>query len=109
MLLVMREPRAAPITAESLAREHCVEVRAGMPPLTTEEAHALAPGVAGEWLIKGGELRREFTFNTFNAAFGLATRIALLAEAQATIRAGGRMGPARCPALDPLDWRALTQ
>lgn len=39
-------------------------------------------GVAGEWQIEKGEIRREFTFKTFNAAFGLATRIALLAEAQ---------------------------
>jgi pterin-4a-carbinolamine dehydratase len=31
---------------------------------------------------RAGEIRREFTFKTFNAAFGLATRIALLAEAQ---------------------------
>jgi 4a-hydroxytetrahydrobiopterin dehydratase len=78
----MRESRAAPITPESLARERCAEIRAGTPPLTTEEADSLAAGAAGEWQIDGGELRREFTFKTFNAAFGLATRIALLAEAQ---------------------------
>jgi 4a-hydroxytetrahydrobiopterin dehydratase len=78
----MRESRAAPITTESLAREHCAEIRAGTPPLTTEEADSLAAGAASEWQIDGGELRREFTFKTFNAAFGLATRIALLAEAQ---------------------------
>ena len=43
---------------------------------------SLAAGVAGEWQIDEGEIHREFTFKTFNAAFGLATRIALLAEVQ---------------------------
>ena len=59
-----------------------MEIRAGTPPLTAEEAQALAVGVAGEWQIDEREIRREFTVKTFNAAFGLATRIALLAEAQ---------------------------
>jgi 4a-hydroxytetrahydrobiopterin dehydratase len=80
--LVMTEREAAPIAPESLARERCVEIRAGTPPLTAEEARVLAGGIVGEWQIDGGEIRREFTFKTFNAAFGLATRIALLAEAQ---------------------------
>ena len=82
ILSVMSGPRAAPITQESLARERCAEIRAGTPPLTTAEAGSLAAGVAGEWRIDEGEIRREFTFKTFNAAFGFATRIALLAEAQ---------------------------
>jgi hypothetical protein len=82
ILSVMSGPRAAPITPESLARERCAEIRAGTPPLTSEEAASLAAGVAAEWQIDEGEIRREFTFKTFNAAFGLATRIALLAEAQ---------------------------
>jgi 4a-hydroxytetrahydrobiopterin dehydratase len=42
----------------------------------------LAAGVASDWQIDKGEIRRELTFTTFNAAFGMATRIALLAEAQ---------------------------
>lgn len=78
----MSEPPAAPITPEALARERCAEIRPGTPPLTTEEQRALAAGVAGEWQINHGEIRRAFSFKTFNAAFGLATRIALLAEAQ---------------------------
>jgi 4a-hydroxytetrahydrobiopterin dehydratase len=73
---------AAPITPESLARERCANLRAGTPPLTTDEAGSLAAALAAEWQIAEGEIRREFTFRTFNAAFGLATRIALLAEAQ---------------------------
>lgn len=69
-------------TPESLARERCAEIRAGTPPLTGQEARELAAGVAHEWRIGPDQMHREFTFKNFNAAFGLATRIALLAEAQ---------------------------
>ena len=78
----MNHPGAAPVTPESLARERCADIRAGTAPLTPEEAGLLAVGVAGDWQIGQSEIRRELTFKTFNAAFGLATRIALLAEAQ---------------------------
>ena len=78
----MSGPRAAAITPELLARERCAEIRAGTPPLTSAQAGLLAGGVAHEWRIDAGEIRREFSFKTFNAAFGLATRIALLSEAQ---------------------------
>lgn len=70
------------LTPEALARERCAEIRAGTPPLTGEAARELAGGVAREWRISADEIYREFTFKTFNAAFGLATRIALLAESQ---------------------------
>jgi 4a-hydroxytetrahydrobiopterin dehydratase len=77
----MTEPR--PTSAgTSLARERCVEIPAGTPPLTPDEARSLAAEIGEEWQIGDGEIRREFTFRTFNAAFGLATRVALLAEAQ---------------------------
>jgi 4a-hydroxytetrahydrobiopterin dehydratase len=82
MLLVVSEPHAEPITAESLARERCAELPAGTPPLTADEARLLAGAVAPEWQVDGAEIRRDYTFKSFNAAFGLATRIALLAEAQ---------------------------
>jgi 4a-hydroxytetrahydrobiopterin dehydratase len=72
----------APISPRSLARERCAEIRVGTPPLTKEAAASLGAGVASDWQVDGGEIRREFTFKTFNAAFGLATRIALLAESQ---------------------------
>ena len=58
------------------------QLPAGTPALSTEDAHALADAIAREWNVDGDEIRREFTFKTFNTAFGLATRIALLAEAQ---------------------------
>jgi len=78
----MTEPVATPITHESLARERPADIPPGTAPLTRDEAGALAAAVAREWQIDNGEIRREFTFKTFNAAFGMATRIALLAEAQ---------------------------
>ncbi len=78
----MTRPSASPISPESLARERCAEIRAGTPPLTQDEVGSLAAIVAGDWQIETDEIRREFTFKTFNAAFGLATRIALMAEAQ---------------------------
>jgi 4a-hydroxytetrahydrobiopterin dehydratase len=76
------EPQAEPITSESLAQERCAELRAGTPPLTAEDARQLAGAIAREWRVDDAEIRREFSFKSFNAAFGLATRIALLAEAQ---------------------------
>jgi 4a-hydroxytetrahydrobiopterin dehydratase len=82
ILALMNGSDEAPISPDSLARERCAEIRAGTPPLTTDAAGSLAAGVADEWRIEPSEIRREFTFKTFNAAFGLATRIALLAEAQ---------------------------
>lgn len=82
MLLIVSEPKAEPITPESLARERCAELPAGTPPLTKHETRLLAGAVASEWRVDGAEIRRDYTFKSFNAAFGLATRIALLAEAQ---------------------------
>ncbi len=78
----MSERDQSALTAESLARERCREIPAGTPALGADEVAALAQVVDGAWEIGEGEIRRELTFKTFNAAFGLATRIALLAEAQ---------------------------
>jgi 4a-hydroxytetrahydrobiopterin dehydratase len=82
MLSVVSEPQVEPVTSESLARERCVELPSGTPPLSTEDAGSLAGAIARDWVVDDAEIRREFSFKTFNAAFGLATRIALLAEAQ---------------------------
>jgi 4a-hydroxytetrahydrobiopterin dehydratase len=51
-------------------------------PLTAEEAAHLAAGLDPAWHVDGDHLSREFRFPTFAAAFGLATRIAMLAESQ---------------------------
>lgn len=79
---MMSGPHAASVSPALLARERCTEIGAGTPPLTSKAVASLAQGVDGDWQIEEGQIRREFTFKTFNAAFGLATRIALLAEAQ---------------------------
>ena len=78
----MSDSQLEPITSESLARERCADLRVGTPALTSEEARQLVGAIAGEWTVDAAEIRREFTSKSFNAAFGLATRIALLAESQ---------------------------
>jgi 4a-hydroxytetrahydrobiopterin dehydratase len=52
------------------------------PPVESDEAARLARGLDPAWRVDDHRLAREFRFPTFAAAFGLATRIALLAEAQ---------------------------
>jgi 4a-hydroxytetrahydrobiopterin dehydratase len=69
-----------PVTA--LASEHCREYPPGTPPLTEDEAAELQRQVPS-WEREGNRaLRREFTFDDFNGAFGLVARVALLAEAE---------------------------
>lgn len=52
------------------------------PAISPDEATRLGAGLDPAWRIDGDRLTREFRFPTFAAAFGLATRIALLAESQ---------------------------
>jgi 4a-hydroxytetrahydrobiopterin dehydratase len=66
----------------ALADEHPQEYPEGTPALSEQEAAELAREVPG-WERDGtSSLRREFTFDDFNAAFGLVARVALLAEAE---------------------------
>ncbi len=65
-----------------LAREHCQVFRPGTPPLSHFEVDELADAISPSWRVNDELLVREFAFRDFNAAFGLATRIALLAEAE---------------------------
>src|SRR3990170_8271701 len=51
-------------------------------PLSKEDAERRVAGLDAGWRILDDRLVREFGFGSFGAAFGLATRIALLAEAQ---------------------------
>jgi 4a-hydroxytetrahydrobiopterin dehydratase len=67
---------------ETLASQRCVPADADTPALTDEEIARLRSGVDANWLVESDRLAREFRFATFGAAFGLATRIALLAESQ---------------------------
>jgi 4a-hydroxytetrahydrobiopterin dehydratase len=63
-----------------LADEHCQEYPKGTPPLSEEEAEALAAELPG-WQREGtARLRREYSFPNFSDAFGFVARAALLAE-----------------------------
>jgi len=65
-----------------LATQHCEPCEKGTPPLSEQEAAALAAEVP-DWDRDGNrKLRREFSFENFRDAFGFVARAALLAEAE---------------------------
>jgi 4a-hydroxytetrahydrobiopterin dehydratase len=66
----------------TLASQRCVAADASTPRLPAGEIVRLAAGLDPAWQVRDDRLVREFAFSTFAAAFGLATRIALLAEGQ---------------------------
>jgi 4a-hydroxytetrahydrobiopterin dehydratase len=66
----------------SLAREHCQPVRGGANAFSHFEIEELASELDPGWHINDDELRREFVTGDFADAFALATRIALLAQAE---------------------------
>jgi 4a-hydroxytetrahydrobiopterin dehydratase len=73
---------ADPLDPAKLASQRCAPADAEIPALSNEEIQRLRSGVDVNWLLESDRLVREFRFATFSAAFGLATRIALLAEGQ---------------------------
>lgn len=66
----------------TLASQRCVAADASTPALAADEVTRLVKGLDTDWHVRDDRLVREFAFSTFGAAFGLATRIALLAEGQ---------------------------
>jgi 4a-hydroxytetrahydrobiopterin dehydratase len=66
----------------TLASQRCVAADESTPALASDEVARLSAGLDPAWQILDDRLVREFAFPTFAAAFGLATRIALLAEGQ---------------------------
>lgn len=66
----------------TLASQRCAPADASTPALSHDEAIRLSAGLDPAWRVEDDRLIREFAFSTFSAAFGLATRIALLAESQ---------------------------
>lgn len=72
----------AALDPASLASQRCVAVDASTPALPAKEIERLATGIDPAWDRREDRLVRVFRFPTFAAAFGLATRIALLAESQ---------------------------
>ena len=67
----------------TLASQRCTTADAGTPILPVDEIDRLRVGLDPAWTVATDRLIRTFRFPTFSAAFGLATRIALLAEGQA--------------------------
>ncbi|MEA2577696.1 MAG: 4a-hydroxytetrahydrobiopterin dehydratase [Chloroflexota bacterium] len=66
----------------TLASQRCVPADASAPALSRDEVVRLSAGLDPAWRVENDRLVREFAFSTFGAAFGLATRVALLAEGQ---------------------------
>ena len=66
----------------TLATQRCVAADESTPTLRADEVARLAAGLDPAWEVRTDRLVRAFAFPTFAAAFGLATRIALLAEGQ---------------------------
>jgi 4a-hydroxytetrahydrobiopterin dehydratase len=66
----------------TLASQRCVAADASTPILARDEIVRLSAGLDPAWQVLDDRLVRDFAFPTFGAAFGLATRIALLAEGQ---------------------------
>jgi 4a-hydroxytetrahydrobiopterin dehydratase len=73
---------AVDLDPATLASQRCAPATSDTAALSPEDVRRLASGVDANWLIENDRLVREFRFPTFAAAFGLATRIALLAEGQ---------------------------
>lgn len=72
----------ADLDPATLASQRCVAADDSTPALAPREVERLAAGLDPAWQAHDDRLVREFGFPTFAAAFGLATRIALLAESQ---------------------------
>ncbi len=73
---------ASDLDPATLAAQRCGEVDAATPALDRAEVARLATGLEPSWRVERDRLVRDFRFASFGAAFGLATRIALLAEGQ---------------------------
>jgi len=73
---------ADPLDPSDLASQRCTPADANTPALAPDELKRLAARIDASWRLESDRLVREFRFASFAAAFGLATRIGLLAEAQ---------------------------
>ncbi|MGI8703885.1 MAG: 4a-hydroxytetrahydrobiopterin dehydratase [Candidatus Limnocylindrales bacterium] len=70
------------VAPEDLAGERCEACTGATPRIGPQEGRELATALDASWQISETALQREFRFKSFNAAFGLATRVALLAESE---------------------------
>jgi len=66
-----------------LTKRHCEACEPGTPPLSEEEAADLHGLVEPAWERESNQkIRRHLRFGNFQDAFGFATRVALVAEAE---------------------------
>jgi 4a-hydroxytetrahydrobiopterin dehydratase len=72
----------APADPSTLASQTCRAATSDTPRVTADEALRLSAGLDPAWRQHDDRLSRVVACSSFAAAFGLATRIALLAEAQ---------------------------
>ena len=70
------------IDPATLATRRCTPADDTTERLPADEVGRLRAGVDPAWRVEDDRLVRDFAFPTFAAAFGLATRVALLAEGQ---------------------------
>ena len=63
-----------------LASRKCEACHSGTPPLDPEGAAALHRQLHPDWVLHSDRIVRVFKLPNFRDAFGLATRVALLAE-----------------------------
>lgn len=69
--------------ATELARRRCEACGPGTPPLSEQDAADLQGLIEPAWERDANQwLRRRFAFGNFRDAFGFATRVALVAEAE---------------------------
>ena len=71
-----------PIDPVTLATRRCTPADDTTERLPPDEVERLRAGLDPAWRIEDDRLVRDLAFPTFAAAFGLATRVALLAEGQ---------------------------
>ena len=65
-----------------LVNEHCQACTAATPGVEGEELERLRAELGPEWRVDASKLRRRLRFPDFVRAFGRATQVALLAEAE---------------------------
>ena len=66
----------------SLADQHCVPCRGGVPPLQGEELNGLKSQAAGWAVVDGHHLSRVFRFPDFRAALEFVDRVGAVADAE---------------------------
>jgi 4a-hydroxytetrahydrobiopterin dehydratase len=66
----------------SLASRKCEECGPDAKALDEKAVESLIAELGGTWSVEGTRLTREFKFPNFRDAFGMATKVALLAEEQ---------------------------